>query len=55
MFNLDLDNLPRAVRAMKCQALAGELARLRAEIARGPNDGERDRRKELDAAADAHV
>jgi hypothetical protein len=53
MLNLDLDNLPRALRAMKCQALAGELAKLRAEIACGPNDGERDRRKELDAAADA--
>ena len=53
MFNLDLDNLPRAVRAMKCQALASELGKLRAEIVRGPNDGERDRRKELDAAADA--
>jgi len=53
MFDLDLDNLPRAVRAMKCQALAGELAKLRAEIVRGPNDGERDRRKELDAAANA--
>jgi hypothetical protein len=38
---------------MKCQALAGELAKLRAEIARGPNDGDRDRRKELVAAADA--
>jgi hypothetical protein len=38
---------------MKCQALASELAKLRAEIARGPNDGERDCRKELDAAADA--
>jgi hypothetical protein len=38
---------------MKCQALANELARLRAEIARGPNDGERDRCKELGAAADA--
>ena len=53
MLNLDLDNLPRAVRAMKCQALACELAKLRAEIARGPNDGERDRRLPLDAAADA--
>ena len=52
MLNLDLDNLPRAVRAMKCQALAGELAKLRAEIACGPNT-ERDRRKELEAAADA--
>jgi hypothetical protein len=38
---------------MKCQALAGELAKLRAEIARGPSDGERYRRKELVAAADA--
>jgi len=50
MLNLDLDNLPRAVRAMKCQALAGELARLHVAIMQSEDEPTR---KALNRTANA--
>ncbi len=50
MLNLDLDNLPRAVRAMKCEALAGELAKLHVAIM---NSADEPTRKALNLTANA--
>lgn len=38
MLDLDLENLPRAIRAMKCQALAAELAAMRSKLATAQTD-----------------
>lgn len=55
MLDLDLENLPRAVRAMKCQALAAELAAIRAKLATAQTDEDRQRCRQASALLEEDI
>ncbi|TXH11821.1 MAG: hypothetical protein E6R03_13950 [Hyphomicrobiaceae bacterium] len=55
MLNLDIENLPRAIRAMKCQALAAELAAMRAKLATAQTDEDRQRCRQASALLEEDI